>query len=286
MSTTRQPPEHSEYVEASLNFLGEMAEPPASYAYDPPPGEPRTNIRIARQTVRIHNARRIAERLSLDREGFALIRRPSAVRNFYDEDEIRTVYYPECERLVLKETGAARVVVFDHIVRCATRSRAGEKAIKEPAKGVHNDYTVKSGPQRVRDLLPGEADALLKSRFAVINVWRPISRPVEESPLAVCDAQSIPRRDFVPHARIYPDRRGEIYAVRFSPAHRWYYVPSMRPDEALLLKCYDSLEDGRARFTAHTAFDDPTSSPNALARESIEVRALVFFAPDGAPSPS
>jgi hypothetical protein len=275
-SDSRERP-HS--VEATLNFLGEMNEPPASYAYDPPPGQPQTNMRISRERVTIHDAREIESRLSLDREGFEIMHRPTALTDFFDDAEVTRVYYPECEQLVKDATGAVRVLAFDHIVRSATRQRAGAKTIKVPAKGVHNDYTAASGPQRVRDLLPNEAEALLQNRVAIINVWRPVNRPVEESPLAVCDATSIAPADLVSHARIYPNRRGEIQAVRHSAGQRWYYFPRMRPDEAMLLKCYDSAEDGRARFTAHTAFDDPTSPPGAPARESIEVRTLVFFAP-------
>lgn len=275
-----QSPQPREAVDAPLNYLGEMAEKPYSYNYTPPPGVARSNRRVAPRIVPVHDARTIAGRLSLDREGFAVVNQRSAVKDFYDDNEVRAVYYPECERLLKQATGAAQVVVFDHIVRCATRSRAGEKGIKEPAKGVHNDYTLRSGPQRVRDFFPAEADALLRGRFAIVNVWRPIRGPVKESPLAVCDAQSITLDDFVASDLIYPDRRGETYAVTFSPSHRWYYLPDMRPDEALLLKCYDSAEDGRARFTAHTGFDDPTSPPDAPARESIETRAFVFFAPE------
>jgi hypothetical protein len=132
----------------------------------------------------------------------------------------------------------------------------------------------------LRDLLPDEAAALLKHRFAIINVWRPIRGPVRESPLAVCDARSLQPDDFVAGDLIYPQRRGEIYAVTFRPTHHWYYFPHMQPDEALLLKCYDSAADGRARFTAHTAFDDPTSPPDAAPCESIETRGFVFFAPE------
>ena len=192
---------------------------------------------------------------------------------------MRTVYYPECEQLLQDVTGSVRVVVFDHIVRCAPKAQHGDNGIKEPAKGAHNDYTLRSGPQRLRDLLPTEAETLLAHRFAIINVWRPIRGPVQESPLAVCDAQSLQQDDFITSDLMYPHRRGEIYTVTFRPAHQWYYFPQMQPDEALLLKCYDSAEDGRARFTAHTAFDDPSSPPNAAPRESIETRAFVFFAP-------
>lgn len=271
-------PSQLTFVETTLNYLAPMDEKPYAYNYNPPPGTVLTNRKTARERVQVYDAWPIADRLSLDREGFALVRSASAVRDFYDEDEIRRVYYPECERLMVEATGAARAVVFDHIVRCETRSKAGQKAIKRPAKGVHNDYTLNSGPQRVRDFFTEDAEHLLRNRFAIVNVWRPI-RTVEESPLAVCDAQSIARADFVDTDLLYPHRKGEIQSVRFSPAHRWYYFPAIGSDSAILLKCFDSAADGRARFTAHTAFDDPTSPAGAPARESIETRVFVFFAP-------
>jgi hypothetical protein len=143
---------------------------------------------------------------------------------------------------------------------------------------VHNDYTDRSGPQRVRDLLGEAATTLIRHRFAEINVWRPIKGPLLDSPLALCDAQTIAPEDFVATDLKYPNRTGETYSVLFNPRHRWYYFPKLERDEAVLIKCYDSERDGRARFTAHTAFDDPTTPPDAPPRESIEARALVFFA--------
>jgi hypothetical protein len=120
------------------------------------------------------------------------------------------------------------------------------------------DYSAKSGPQRVRDFLPDEAEVLLKSRFAEINVWRPIIELLKDTPLAVCDARSIAPNDLLPTDLVYQHRVGEIYSVTYNSSHRWFYFPDMQRNEALLIKCYDSEEDGRARFTAHTAFDDPT----------------------------
>jgi hypothetical protein len=145
---------------------------------------------------------------------------------------------------------------------------------------VHNDYTERSGPQRVRDLLSEEeAEARLRSRFAVINVWKPIRGPVLQAPLAVCDARSLRPEDLVPTDLKYRDRTGEVYSITFSPDHRWFYFSQMRAEEAMLIKCFDS-DGGRARFSAHTAFDDPTSPAEAPARESIEVRTLAFFPPE------
>jgi hypothetical protein len=150
-------------------------------------------------------------------------------------------------------------------------------APRQPVPRVHVDHTVRSGPQRVRDLLPeAVAEDLLYGRVQIINLWRPIVGPLRDFPLAVADARSVDAADLVPADLVYPHRVGETYAVRYNPAHRWFYVPEMRTDEALLLKCYDSAIDGRARFAPHTAFRDPSAGANVRPRESIEVRALVF----------
>jgi hypothetical protein len=267
-------------VETTLNYLADGAERPVSYAYTPPSGIPQTTRQNSPQTVTIRNARPVLSQLSLDKQGFVLTHQNSKVANFYDDQEVRKVYYPEVERLLKETTGAVKVLIFDYVVRCAPKSRQGEKGVREPARIVHNDYSFKSAPRRVRDHLPEEAEELLKHRFAEINVWRAIRGPIQESPLALCGARSIAPQDVVASDLVYPDRVGETYAFTYNPNHSWYYFPQLEPSEVILLKCYDSKEDGRARFTAHTAFNDPTSPPDAAPRESIEVRALVFFAPE------
>jgi hypothetical protein len=224
------------------------------------------------QSVPIYDGRAELRQLSLDRQGFELRHQETAVANFYDVAEVCAVYYPEVERLLKVATGATKVMVFEHDVR-----RAGQRKVhdvREPVHFVHDDYTERSAPERVRLYLPDEADSLLRNRYAVINVWRPIKGPVLDTPLAVCDARSMGAEDLVPTVG---GVKHEVYLFKFSPRHRWFYFPAMRTDEALLLKCFDSIRDGRARFTAHTAFDDPSTLPGARARESIEVRALVFF---------
>ena len=100
-----------------------------------------------------------------------------------------------------------------------------------------------------------EAEELLRHRFEIVNVWRPIRGPLRDPPLAVCDATSVEFIDFVASDLVYRDRTGETYRVKYNPAHRWFYVPEMRVDEAILIKCYDSADD-KTRFTAHSSFDD------------------------------
>jgi hypothetical protein len=274
------PPLDLPYVEADLNYFVPMAEKPRVYTYEPPPGTARTNVVHAPHRFRIRNLRPLLPALSLDREGFMVVEHASAVRDFYDEDELRRVYYPAAERIVARATGAVRVLVFDHTIRRRIPGIEDRTASapRQPVPRVHNDYTVKSGPQRVRDLLDGEAEALLRRRFSIVNLWRPIRGPLRDAPLAVCDARSVVFKDFVPSDLIYPDRAGETYQITYSAAHRWFYAPAMCKDEALLIKTYDSAEDERARFVPHSAFEDPTAPPDVLPRESIELRALAFYA--------
>ena len=266
-----------ETIDATVNYILNNGEKLFTQTAGPGATDVRTGGTVDPRRVPIHNARLHAEPFALDREGFRFVRHDTKVADFFDEDEVRRVYYPEMEALVKAESGASRVVVFDHTLRTADDEMRAQRKIREVVPRVHNDYTEWSGPQRVRDLLPEEADALLARRFAIIQVWRPIRHPVESFPLAICDARSVSFDDLVISERRYPNRVGQTYAITYNPAHKWFWFPRMRREEAIVFKVFDSLNDGRARWTAHTAFDDPTAPPNARPRESIEIRTLAFF---------
>jgi hypothetical protein len=264
-------------IEATLNYIAETGEKIFTYTGGPGSTDVRSGGTLDPRRVTIRNGRPRAEEFALERDGFRFLPHDTGVGNFFDEDQVKRVYYPEMEALVRGETGANRVVVFDHTLRTADNALREARKIREVVPRVHNDYTEWSGPQRVRDLLPQEANDLLRRRFAIIQVWRPIRHPVETFPLAICEAPSLAPKDLVISERIYPNRVGQTYAITYNPAHRWYWFPRMRREEALVFKTFESLEDGRARWTAHSAFDDPTSPPGARPRESIEIRTLAFF---------
>lgn len=265
-------------VVAPINYIVPTAEKPFSYTYEPPPGQPWRNTSYEPRPMAVHDARTLAEEPQLETAGFTLVDAPSAVSDFHDERQVKATYYAEVEALVKKLTGASEVMVFDHTIRDGRNAGRDERGVREPVKRAHNDYTLKSAPQRVRDLLPpDEAERRLKKRYAIINVWRSIDGTIEQSPLGIVDARSVMFEDFIASDLIYRDRRGETYGVRHNPAHRWFYYPAMGGDEAMVFKCYDSATDGRARWTAHSAFDDPTSKPDAKPRQSIEIRTLAFF---------
>ena len=280
MTEEADPPAASAVVEAPLKYLASAEDIPV-YAASVGGGD--TSLHegtYVMQPVAIHNGRARAEGFSLDREGFALMGHPSAVGDFYDDGEIATVYETEVKTLVGGATGAARVEIFDHTRRAASLGVQKARMIREPASIIHNDYTARSGPQRLRDHFPeapDEAEELLRRRFIIVNVWRSIRGTVLNAPLALCDAASLAPADLVSVERRAKDRIGEIQQAVYNPAHRWYYFPEMQPDEALLIKTYDSETDGTSRFTPHTSFDDPTAAADAPPRESLETRCFVFY---------
>ena len=234
------------------------------------------NCTFADHVVKILNGRNEADALVFDRHGFVFVNHATEVADFYNQEEVEGAYYPEADALIKQVTGADRVHIFDHTVRSGDLVKQ-EMGTREPLKQVHNDYTDWSAPQRVRDLLPQEAEGLLRHRFMIVQVWRPIGADIVSNPLAICDAQTLAKTDLIPTERRHPNRVGETYTLSYNPAHRWYYFPKMHRDEAIVFKVYDSVTDGRSRFTAHSSFDDPDTPENAPPRESIELRALVFY---------
>ncbi len=272
----------SEHIEASLNYLAFTGERPVHYTYEPPEGVPWSNAKHESHQIRVHNLRPVAHENGLDNAGFQLLRHESAVQDFWDEDEIKRVYYPEAIELLKRATGATRVDIFDHTLRRRVpgtdESSSFRTEPRQPATRVHVDQTATSGWTRLQFLLPDEAEELTKHRFAIVNLWRPIKGPVFDSPLAVCDARSVAPDDLIASDLLFRDRRGETYGVTYNANHRWFYTPAMEKNEVLLLKCFDSQDDGAvARFSPHTAFIDPTTPADAAPRESIELRTYLFW---------
>ena len=266
-------------VEAELNFFIPNGQQPQVFkpTLELPDGGRTGDFEL--RPVTIADGRHLAEHFSLDREGFELTRHATAVSDFLDDDEVRSIYYPEVERLVRDATGASQVVIFDHTVRIDDVQKSRANDTRTPVRTVHNDYTLKSGPQRITDLLdPDEARRWRAHRYALVNVWRSIAGPVETTPLAIADARSIRPESLIATDLVYPNRVGEIYHVAYDPNLRWHYFSSMNRDEALLLKTFDSADD-RAKWTAHGAFVNPQARTDAAPRESIEVRTLLSFAP-------
>ena len=269
-------------VRAPLTFIRPQAGKPVLHSAALTGAAPKFFFETEAEEVTIADLRPLAGALSLDSEGFVLRRAPTAVADLYDDTAVESGYYREVEALVKRELGASKVVVFDATRRSdAGAGAANRDGTRGPAGRVHVDYTALSGPRRARDVLGAAEAAQLSAagaRIVQVNVWRPIRGPVERSPLALADASSVRAEDLIATDQVFPDRVGEIYHLAHHPAQRWYYAPAMTRDEVILIKGWDSLDDGRARFTPHSAFNPPQVRPDAEPRESIEVRTFAVIA--------
>lgn len=272
-------------VRAALTFIVRQNGTPYFLSSALTGGPPEYRFSTEERTVTIHDVRPEADRLSVEREGFQLVRHRTSVDDLYDDGAVAGPYSREVEALLCAVTGASRAAVFDHTRRSDAADGADNPdGARGPARIVHVDYTVASGPVRAGDVLGAEAvERILGAggRIAEINVWRPIAGPVQRSPLALADARSIARGDLIATEQKFPDRTGEIYMIAHTPDQRWCWVSAMTRDETLLIKGWDSLDDGRARFTPHGSFRLPDQDPAAPPRESIETRAYLVFDEQG-----
>ncbi|OAX84561.1 hypothetical protein ACJ72_01080 [Emergomyces africanus] len=261
-------------VDAAISFSVPPSDGSRPFQYvETPPGEQTHNYGDVEHSVTIADIRDNESQFTLDHDAFQTLKNihSTAEPSFTDEENIKSVYYPEVEKLILDNVpGANRVLIFDHTIR---QSRPGAK--RSPALKAHVDQTPASAELRVRYHLPEEAEQLIKSRYRIINVWRPLNGPVQSFPLAFATASSVRDEDVMPVEFRYPHRKGETAAIKYKDGQKWHYWSGMTNDERLLLKCSDT-EDVVGKRAPHTAFVDPRTPPGAPGRESIEVRALVF----------
>jgi hypothetical protein len=265
-------------IKARMNYIIDTGTPPVNYI-DWPEEEHKANPpQYEQHEMDIRNGRPLRDTFDLDTHGFVFVTHETQVKDFASEDERKRVYDPECEALIRKCSGASRVHVFDHTIRIGDEQGRTAANARPPVKGVHNDYTERSAPKRLRDILGDEeAEKRMRKRWAIIQIWRPIRRTVVIDPLGICDGRSIPQTGFIHVERRYRDRTAEVYHIAHNPAHVWYWFPRMERNEALVFKVFDSDASKASRFTAHSAFDDPDTPADAWPRESIETRTFAFW---------
>ena len=265
-------------IRARLNYIVDTGVPPVRYVDWPEMADKEVPPQYELHEMAIRNGRPIRDTFKLDTHGFAFVDHFTQVKDFTDEAERKRVYDPEAASLIKQYSGASEVLVFDHTIRVGDEQTRNATGARPPVKGVHNDYTENSAPRRVRDILgDAEAEKRFRKRYAIIQIWRPIRGAVMIDPLAICDGRTIPQQGFILLQRRYQHRTAEVYHIAYNPAHVWFYFPQMTRNEALVFKVFDSDASKPTRFTAHTAFDDPNTPPNAPPRESIETRTFAFF---------
>lgn len=261
-----------------LNFFEPPSDgsPPFQYAEEPPAGMPAANYRQVPTKIQLSDIRGYEGSYTLNKDAFLAVQHFASTtpyESFSSEEKIKEEFYPEVERLLLEQVeGSHKIIIFDHVVR-----RERKDSDKQPLHTAHADQTARAAEARVRLYVtdPNEAEELLKGRFRIINVWKPLVGPVISCPLAFASGASVQVKDLVPIEFRLPTRKGEIVGVRHNPDQKWMYWSGMNKEEAILLKCNDS-EGSVARQVPHSAFNDPRSPVGAQGRESIEVRALVF----------
>lgn len=266
-------------VEGALSFIVPQDTKPVFHSTALTGGEAKIFFELEDVSVPIIDMRPIAKNLSVDAEGFELLHHETEVDDLYDDAAVDTAYHAEIEEILRERFDATQVTIFDVTRRSDdTGGARNPDGLRGPATRVHVDYTVASGPQRAKDVLGEEEYERLidaGARILQVNVWRPISGPVKRSPLALADASSIATKELVATDQVFPNRVGEIYQVAHGTGQRWYYASEMDRDEILLIKGWDSIDDGRAHFTPHGAFELQETAPDAPPRESIEVRTFV-----------
>ncbi|KAG9314890.1 hypothetical protein JVU11DRAFT_3992 [Chiua virens] len=268
-------------VQTTLNQYHSTESPgqlPYFYVGPPPEGVPRHNSKVEPHPVVIHDARGKQEGFGLEITGFEWKTYPSGEKTFYDEERIKKVYYPEVEKLLMEHVGAKKVIIFDHTVRRKPLPGEDEKE-RGPLHFAHCDQTPEAAKHRVEALCPDEAEKLLKGRYQVINVWRPIDNPVAHNPLALADFRTLNVDTDLIQMKLIMANGLEImlYGIKNNPSQKWYYLSDQTPDEVTIFKCFDS-DFSKPWVTPHSAFPDKTSPPDAPARQSIEVRAMIFYA--------
>ncbi|KAI0396027.1 hypothetical protein F5Y17DRAFT_420860 [Xylariaceae sp. FL0594] len=300
-------------VWSELNFLSRDAlyetEKPYSLRFTPtPPSSPildkpdasraaplRHNLRTHKVTLEICDARELASSPKLEVNGFALTRVPTsmAYSDFSDHDKIEAVYAKELQQH-LKSVfhGARHVRVIDYVVRrrhpSFPTSTGEEYGSQQPATLVHLDFSHDEAISMIRTLYGGRAEEILKSRWQIINTWRPLKGPLKDWPLAVCDSRSFSLpRDAQTADVVYPTWAYENVLVHHHDEQRWFYFSNMEEWETMLFACSGSsiTPDGKGTISGscpHASFhlpQDGTSGP-VIPRESVESRAFIFYGPD------
>lgn len=268
----------TEAIRADFNYIVDTGVPPVRYIDWPEMEGKEVPPQYRQHAMNVRNGRPLRHTFELDVHGFVFVDHATGVEDFTDAAERAQVYDPEVQALIKQHSGASEVVVFDHTIRIG--DERGQKAVnaRPTVKGVHNDYTERSAPRRLREIVgDAEAERRFRKRWAIIQVWRPIRGKVLAEPLGICDGRTIPQKGFIRVERRYRERTGEVYHIAHNPAHQWFYFPQMERTEALVFKVFDSDAGKPSRFTAHSAFDDPGTPPDAPPRESIETRTFAFF---------
>jgi hypothetical protein len=266
-------------VRTTLNYVDKAVPEPTIYYVEPPAGIPASSVRDDPHEVEIVDCREAGGSFSVDGDGFGFVKLPVDFAGFADDDLVRKQHYPQMAEATERLLGRKVTAVLDHAVRLpAPSGRRMRKSgtLRHPFHSTHCDYTPRSAAQQVRRAMGDEALIWLERRYAFVNFWRPIIGPLRDDPLAVCAPHSVHPDDLIRIRHVYDYDDSEVYGVAYNPAHRWYYMSDMQPDDAICFKLYDSADE-RQRYVPHSAFSLPDPAQPVLRRESFEIRLMISY---------
>jgi hypothetical protein len=265
-------------VQGLINYVADMDERPRYYAND----HTRDVLTLDPRSVPIEDARKRTEPPSLSREGFEIVSHRSGVVDFKNSAEVSAVHSAEIEQLLLRVSGADRVVVSSPgVLRFSEKSaEAGKFNNSMPARFIHVDISDATARRFAERSAPTDIGRPIR-RFAHYNVWRALSAPPQDIPLAICNARTVTAGDLVEADAVFdipgaPEWSFEGWVIRYNPAHRWSYFSYMNRDEALVFKTNDS-DPREPHCVPHSAFDDPSCPAGVPPRASIEMRGIAYW---------
>ncbi|KAM0491756.1 hypothetical protein ACHAP8_010386 [Fusarium lateritium] len=224
-------------------------------------GASYTNTEVDEHMMEITNVRGSESKFNLDKNGFSYISYQPKERPGHDVQSPDHPYMKEMSEFLRNYLGAKD-----------TR-KVGDPEFLQASLYAHVDHSIANCEWRVQQLM-AEKKKEMPQRWELINIWVPLKGPVQGSPLAVCDYQTVLRDDLIAVDSVFPHRVMEVYHVKYNPSHRWYYLDEQNVDDLLILKSWDSEED-KACCCVHSAVVlDPQAKTS---RESIEIRFIVEY---------
>jgi len=267
-------------ITATMNYLGDTAQPPYMYYVPPPEGQPFTNVVDEAREVQIADVKCATDRFSLDDDGFEFVSHGHEFTEFFDDARVRAEYFPVVEQFFRDLLGVERIAVYDYSVRRPDHGEARPDGIpvagyfRRPIRRAHGDFALVSGEKFGRERAPILGGDPAVDRYRSFNLWRPIRGPLTDAPLGICHPASVVEADLVPMQQFLGDRINHISALRYNPDHRWLYQRGMERHEGIVFSSYDSTLPCARGVVTHGAFDDPTTPADGIPRESIEIRVI------------
>lgn len=271
----------------TINFIQRdelyLEEKPYLLTYEAPQGFPRTNIKLDERVVAVEDIRGHENEFTINKNGFTImqVNTKLSYEDFNDDALVKQVYLKEVAEALKSLLGASRVQVFEHIVRkrhpLFPISTGQPYLYNQPTSIAHIDTTPEWSSTMAERLNPPHDPPIVKHRYQCLNIWKPLKGPLRDWPLAVCDISTVDINDVHRGDLVHPNFVIENCQVNFNPNQKWHYISDQLPSEAWVFLQSDSKNAWIKPGVPHSSFPHPSSQPDDLPRESIEVRCFAWY---------